>query len=76
MNKQRFVDYLVLLVSRQGSQKDAAQAWGISAAYLTDVLKGRRDPGPKLLKALGIRKEVTYREEPKEEAHAVSERAV
>lgn len=63
MNKDNFVQYLSFLAQQHGSQRAAAQAWGISAPYLTDVLKGRREPGAKLLQALGIRKEVTYVED-------------
>jgi DNA-binding transcriptional regulator YdaS (Cro superfamily) len=60
MNKQRFLDYLAVLVRAAGSQKAAARTWGVSGAYLGDVLKGRREPGPTLLQALGIWKEVEY----------------
>lgn len=42
-----------------------ASAWarplGISQAYVSDVLAGRREPGDKILQALGLEKVVTYR---------------
>ena len=41
-----------------------ARAHKVSAAYVNDVLNGRRDPGPKILDAIGFEKVVTYR--PKE----------
>lgn len=43
-----------------GSQKAWAQAIGVSEAYLSDVLNGRRDPGESILGPLGLRKEVRY----------------
>lgn len=45
-----------------GSQKTVAFNLGISPQYLNDVLKYRREPGPKILKALGLVKKVTYEE--------------
>lgn len=38
-----------------------ARAHGISPAYVNDVLHGRRDPGPKILDAIGFEKMITYR---------------
>ena len=49
------------LLSAATSQSQVARDFGISAPYLCDLLAGRRDPGPKLLKAMGIVKEVIYR---------------
>ncbi len=40
-------------VREYGSQLAFAEAVGLSAQYVSDVLKGRRPAGPKLLKALG-----------------------
>jgi transcriptional regulator with XRE-family HTH domain len=44
-----------------GSQHSYAKKLGISGAYLSDVIHGKTVPGPKLLRALGLTKEVTYR---------------
>jgi Helix-turn-helix len=63
MDEQAFAEYLDFLVRAQGSQAAAAAAWGISKPYLSDILHGRRLPGPKLLKALGVRREVRYLED-------------
>ena len=48
------------VIVQQGSQKAAAAHLGVSAAYLSDVLRDRREPGPKLLSALGMKRTVTY----------------
>lgn len=51
---------LVAEVRRMGEQQIAAKQWGISPQYLSDVLKSRREPGAKLLKALGYQRIVIY----------------
>jgi transcriptional regulator with XRE-family HTH domain len=40
---------------------EAAADLGVSSQYLSDVLHGRREPGPKILNALGLERVVTYR---------------
>ena len=44
------------------TQRAAAKELGVSASYLGDVLKGRREVGPSILRALGLEREVQYRE--------------
>lgn len=44
-----------------GGQSAWAEMHGISPAYVSDVLNARRDPGDKILAALGFRKIVGYR---------------
>lgn len=41
---------------RQGKQslREFAKGLGMSAAYLSDVLRGNRDPGPRLLEFLRL----------------------
>jgi transcriptional regulator with XRE-family HTH domain len=43
------------------TQAQWAKRAKISAAYLTDFLKGRRGPGPKILKCAGFEIEPQYR---------------
>lgn len=54
-----------LMRKRQGKLTDAAFAreLGISPPYLFDIYNGKRDPGDKLLEALGLQKETVYRRE-------------
>ena len=54
------------LVNTLGSQKKAAKRLGVSAAYLGELLRGTRTPGPKVLGALGLRKETNYVEDKEE----------
>lgn len=46
---------------RAGTQAEWAKAQGLSATYVSDVLKGRRAPGDSILSALGFERVVTYR---------------
>lgn len=46
-------------VKAVGSLREAARRWGVSPAYLSDVLNGRRAPGPSVLEPLGYERVVT-----------------
>lgn len=46
---------------KAGSQKSWAEANELSEVHVSDVLNGRRDPGDKVLNALGCEKVVSYR---------------
>lgn len=48
-------------IQEAGSQKNLAQQWGISPGYITDLLHGLREPGPKILRAMDIERIVLYR---------------
>lgn len=61
MTEQEFVVELHFQVSRFANQKEAAQTWGVSESYLSDVLSGRRYPGAKLCAAVGYERIDMYR---------------
>lgn len=63
MNKQELVEYIQRVIDEEynGVQAALARDCGISSAYLNDVLNNRRDPGQKLLNALGVERIVIYR---------------
>ncbi len=48
------------LVKKHGSQRAAARALGIGQTQLFDIINGRRKPGPRTLKALGLEQVTTY----------------
>lgn len=52
-------------ISYEESQKDLAREMGVSEAYVSLVLAGKRQPGPKVLTFLGLRqivkRTVTYK---------------
>lgn len=43
------------------SQGDVAQELGVAHSYLSEVLSGKKTPGPKLIKALGYDPMPRYR---------------
>ena len=43
-----------------GGQKHWADHKGVSEQYLSDVLNARKEPGPLILEALGLRRVVSY----------------
>lgn len=47
-------------VEAAGSARAYAARAGMSPAYVLDCLRKRRQPGPRLLAALGIEKRVSY----------------
>ena len=50
-----------------GGKPALAAQWSISVQYITDVLRGYRDPGKKILAALGYERVVLYRKKGEEE---------
>lgn len=53
------IDGLILQTATR-SQQEFANQIGVSLSYLNDVLHGRREPGEKILSAIGVRKVVSY----------------
>jgi hypothetical protein len=47
-------------IKSHGNQKKAAAALGVSSQYLNDVILGKRDPGPKILTRLGLKRVPRY----------------
>jgi hypothetical protein len=45
---------------KAGAQLNWARRHDLSAAYVNDVLRGRREPGKAICKALGINRVVKY----------------
>jgi len=60
MNKTAFNAALAKFVKQAGSQTVAAKRLGVSGAYLSDVIHERREPGEKILSALGLKRVVNY----------------
>lgn len=60
MRKDQLIAHIQKRVKDCESQVRLADKLDISAQYLNDVLAGKREPGAKLLAALGAVKVVTY----------------
>ena len=60
MTRESVIRKLRQLIAEKGTAKAAAQFLGVSSQYLSDVLKGRRDPGDKILSSMGLQSRVVY----------------
>ncbi len=60
LSKADLVELLRQRAKRVGSQQALAERLGVTPAYLSDVLGGRREPGPKILEALRLRRQAVY----------------
>ncbi len=56
-----FIDVLRSYVQVVGTQKALAAHLKVSEQYLSDVLAGRKEPGPKLCAAFGYERVIHYR---------------
>lgn len=60
MDRAEFYQLVRDGVKSAGSQRKAAELWGVSPQFVNDVTKERREPSEALLKAFGLCKIVTY----------------
>ena len=60
MNRTQLLSALESAISAAGTAKRWAADNGLSEAYVSDVRSGRRNPGPKILNALGILERDVY----------------
>lgn len=60
MTRATVIRKIEQIIETQGTQKAAAEFLGVSQQYLTDLIKGRRDPGSKILDKLGLESRVIY----------------
>jgi hypothetical protein len=51
---------LEITIEVEGTAVGLARKWGISTQYLSDVRRRRREPGPSILKGLGLYAETIY----------------
>lgn len=65
ITRDQLIDLIRAAVKASGSQRALARKWKVTPAYITDLLHGLRDPGPKILDALGYERVVLYREREK-----------
>ena len=63
MDQNEITTRLRAIVTETGSQREAAIKLGISPSYLGELLRGTRSPGPLVLRALGLKREIVITEE-------------
>jgi hypothetical protein len=61
ITRDELIDLIRTAVKAAGSQRALARQWDVAPAYITDLLHGLRDPGPKVLEAMGYERIVVYR---------------
>ncbi len=61
LGKDEVLEMISSLVLEKGSQAEAAKHLGISGAYLGDILKNNREPGAKVLDALGLERITVFK---------------
>jgi len=63
MDKEALVNYIQSVINSRyaGLQVAFAEDNNLSAAYVNDVLRGRREPGEKILDAVGVERITVYR---------------
>ena len=54
-------DLLRAAIERWSTQKAFAEHHGLSPQYITDVMKGRREPAARICQIVGIERTVVYR---------------
>lgn len=62
MDNKEILNYLQTTINSKygGSQTAFAETNKVSKQYLSNVLNGRQRPGPKVLKALGVKCVIAY----------------
>ena len=60
MTKTQLLNRVEAAIRQAGSAKNLADQWGVSPAYISDVRRGRRDPGPAVLRNLGLSATTSY----------------
>jgi hypothetical protein len=61
LTEREFLEYIRHVVSRMKQQEFAALI-DCNPSFISDVLRGNREPGPRILAALGFQRVVTYEE--------------
>ena len=56
MTESEVISMVRKAVDRVGSMRKLSESWGVSTPMISDLLSGRRAPGPKILKHLGLTK--------------------
>lgn len=60
MNAEQVRTRLLAAAQRYGSQKALAEAIGVSAPFICDIINGRREPSGKPVIFLGLERKVIY----------------
>ncbi len=56
MNESAVIEMVRKEKARAGGVRALAREWKVSPCYISDLLNGRRGPGPSILKPLGLKR--------------------
>lgn len=62
MTREQVIERIRTRVQKYDTAREAAQALNVYPSQISEVITGRRDPGPQLLESMGIERIVSYRE--------------
>lgn len=68
MTEHGVAGVLGVFVKKAGGVRALAKVWGVSPSHISDVVNGRRGPGPAILEKLGLTRRVTERFVPDQSA--------
>lgn len=60
MTRNALIRKLYAMVEERGTQRAVAKYLGVSEIYLSDVLRGKRNPGESILAKLGLTAQTVY----------------
>lgn len=60
VGKEQLIDHFREVIKTHGTQLSFAKSLGVSAPLISDILKGNREPGERILKQLGIKQLLVY----------------
>jgi hypothetical protein len=56
VSESEVIDLVWSKVAEAGSMRALARKWGVTPSYVSDLLGGRRSPGPMILNPLGLKR--------------------
>lgn len=60
LSKEQFLSLIQNEIDAAGSQLKLAEKWGVPQPYISNVVRGRQDPGPAILTAMNAVSNITY----------------
>lgn len=60
LNRDQVIALIRELAKKEGTQEAAAAKIGIAPPYVSDLLRGKRNPGPEVLEFFGLEKKIVY----------------
>ena len=72
-NQESIREMIAECASKVGGQKALSDLIGITAQYVNDILRSRRNPGPRVLSFFGLVKEISFSPDPHERVEPITD---